>query len=167
MVALVAMMVAAAPSEACREHYAALRYRDAIVSCTDALAATADRGELYRLIGLSLAGVGEIDKARRVFAALLALEPGAALPGGLSPKLTAPFEAARADATPVLLGATRDADELIISITDGASRPVAELRVGSSRMARTERTRAPAGAVRVTALDVLGGELASVEVAAV
>lgn len=157
------ILIAAAPSDTCREHYAALRYRDAITACTDALPAAADRAELYTLIGLSLAGVGETEKARRVFAALLAFKLDAALPGGLSPKLKDPFDAARADSVPISITAARDRDDVVIIITDGPSRPVAELRVGPNRVARAERVKAPA-ATRVTALDVLGGEIATVEI---
>ncbi len=162
---LLLTLLAATPSDACREHYAALKYRDAIAACTDALAAAGDRAELYTLIGLSLAGVGEAEKARRVFAALLLLKPDAALPPGLSPKLRAPFDAAKADAAPIGFSATRDGDEVVIALSDGPSRPVAELRVGAQRVARSDRVKAPPGPLRVGALDVLGGELASVDVA--
>jgi hypothetical protein len=170
----------AGAGDACHEHYAALRYRDAITACTEALTSgDADRSELYVLIGLSLAGTGEADKARRVFAALLALKPLVELPAGLSPKLRAPFEAAKDDATVIRLEASVDgAPGSTLSVTarvnDGASKPVAELALSAgdrlARMRRADPTRLalpwpPAGGqATLFAYDVLGGELASTPV---
>jgi hypothetical protein len=174
----IALVISA--SDPCHEHYAALRYRDAIAACTDALTAgEGERPELYLLIGLSLAGAGEPDKARRVFAALLAMNPLVELPPGLSPKLTAPFSAAKGDATVIRLDAAAEGSpgaalNVTARVNDGPSRPVHELALSLgdrlARMRRGDPTRLsvpwPSSAAKATlfAYDVLGGEVASAPV---
>ncbi|MBK7860765.1 MAG: right-handed parallel beta-helix repeat-containing protein [Archangiaceae bacterium] len=180
MIAAAALVMLLGADDACHDHYAALRYRDAISACTEALAAGGDRSELYTLIALSLAGAGDSDKARRVFAALLAMNPGATLPAGLSPKLRAPFDAAKDAATVISLTAEVDSTtagttlDVTVAVSDGASRPVSELALSAgdrlARMRRADPTRLsapwPASALGATlfAYDVLGGELASAPV---
>jgi hypothetical protein len=76
-----------------------LRYHEAAEAAAAALASgRADPAELaaiHRLAGEIAAGLEDAAAAEDHFAALLALEPGATLPPGASPKLRAPFEAAR------------------------------------------------------------------------
>lgn len=76
-----------------------LRYHEAAEAAAAALAAgRADPAELaaiHRLAGEIAAGLEDTAAAEDHFAALLALEPGVTLPPGASPKLEAPFEAAR------------------------------------------------------------------------
>jgi hypothetical protein len=62
--------------------------------------------ELHFYAGRLAAGLDHADVARDHFARALALEPDLALPPGTSPKLTAPFDAARAASVPLRLHAT-------------------------------------------------------------
>jgi hypothetical protein len=56
-----------------------------------------DHLRALRIAGEVEAALGDVDAARRHFATWILLAPDAALPGGLSPKITEPFEAARAE----------------------------------------------------------------------
>jgi hypothetical protein len=182
---LVAQTAWADAAQDCRAQYADLHYREAVASCTRALqsATAGERTELYVLIGSSLAATGDADQAQRVFVSLLAVDPRAELPKGASPKLREPFEAARALAAPVqlsarLVEAPREGGEAVVlaEVHDGAAQPVTEVTLTvdgavarAARTAEPARLTVPAGSrgasARVRALDLLGGELASVTLA--
>jgi hypothetical protein len=123
--------------------------------------------ELHLLGGKLAAGLDRAAEAEAHFARVLALRPDAALPAGTSPKLTAPFDAAKAKTVPLAIRVTSvrglvtlvpAADPLglvagiAVAIVDGAGahRDVIDRR--STRIAL------PAGttAIEVTALDADG-----------
>src|SRR5437870_5819451 len=52
--------------------------------------------QIYRMWGEVAAALGDAADAEKYFTRLLSLEPSAALPEGVSPKISAPFDAARA-----------------------------------------------------------------------
>ncbi len=109
---------------------AALEYDQALAIVERVIAAgtttePARLAELHLVAGRLAAGLDRGDAARAHFAIALALDPALALPAGTSPKLTAPFEAARASTTPLRVhataaGAVIDADALgLVRRTDG------------------------------------------------
>ena len=51
--------------------------------------------EIYKLLGASAVALGKVDDAEKYYRAWIALEPSAALEAGASPKLRAPFDAAK------------------------------------------------------------------------
>jgi len=55
----------------------------------------AQLAEIYRMSGEVAAGLGQAERARDLFARLLALRPGFVMPEGTSPKIAEPFAAAR------------------------------------------------------------------------
>src|SRR5262249_28160285 len=89
---------------------ASLEYEQALATVEGAL----DRGgadparlvELHLLAGRLAAGLDRAAAAEDHFARVLALRPDTALPPGTSPKLTAPFAAARARSAPLEVHAT-------------------------------------------------------------
>jgi hypothetical protein len=101
---------------------AALEYDQALAVVTRILerGATTDPAqvaELHFYAGRLAAGLDRADLARDHFARALELRPDLALPPGTSPKLTAPFEAARATTQPLRVHVTAqqvvvDADPL-------------------------------------------------------
>ncbi|MDB4964189.1 MAG: hypothetical protein JWP01_4188 [Myxococcales bacterium] len=157
-----------------RQREAALDYQGALTIVEGALAAGgADPGrlaELHLFAGRLAAGLDRADRAEGHFARVLALRPELRLPEGTSPKLTAPFEAARARSIPLRLSVTStrglvtlhlDADALglvagvQVHVIDGAgvhSDVVAE---------RSTRIAIPSGtqATEASALDVMGNRL--------
>ncbi|MFN0248658.1 MAG: hypothetical protein ACKV2T_17345 [Kofleriaceae bacterium] len=123
--------------------------------------------ELHLLGGKLAAGLDRAAEAEAHFARVLALRPGTALPDGTSPKMTAPFDAAKAKSVPLAIRVTDvrglvtlvpSADPLglvagiAVAVVDsaGAHRDVVDRR--STRIAL------PAGttAIEVTALDADG-----------
>lgn len=61
-----------------------------------------ETAEIHRLLGMSAGALEQSDEALRHFRRLLALDPGAALEEGTSPKITRPFEKARQGGAAVL-----------------------------------------------------------------
>lgn len=109
---------------------AALEYDQALAIVDRVIAAgtttePARLAELHLYAGRLAAGLDRRDAARAHFAIALALSPALALPAGTSPKITAPFEAARAASSPLRVhatpaGAVIDADPLgLVRRTDG------------------------------------------------
>jgi hypothetical protein len=180
-VALVASIVAfAAPARAddaahdlaqAHELEAALDYAGALRIVDQALARggsdTFQYVELHLLGGKLAAGLDRGAEAEAHFARVLALRPDTVLPAGTSPKMTAPFDAAKAKSVPLAIRVTSvrglvtlvpSADPLglvagiTVAVVDGAGahRDVVDRR--STRIAL------PAGttAIEVTALDADG-----------
>lgn len=92
---------AAGPTlDAAREAKGVLDYERALALAGEALRSgdneRAELVEIYRLAGEVAAGLDRTDEAEMWFKRLLALEPTATLPVGTSPKITGPFERARA-----------------------------------------------------------------------
>ena len=120
---VVAVAVAAAPVARADDELAeaerlkaALDYQDALAIVDRLLArggAAPDRlAQLHLLAGTLAAGLDRAALAEDHFARLLAIEPGATLPPGTSPKITAPFDAARARTEPLHISA-RAADGVV------------------------------------------------------
>jgi hypothetical protein len=174
------LLVLAATPDDCREAYAAVNYKDAARICVEVLsdAPTGELPGLYRLAGLSLAAVGDDDRATVLFESLLAMEPNIRLDESISPKLRAPFDQAQRERKGA--GLTLEPSvakaiagkplELSVAVKDGPGHPVTELalrRGGQQRsVARADPTRfslepAPAGklALQLTAVDRFGGRL--------
>jgi hypothetical protein len=140
-------LFAVSPAE-CRQAYADVHYREAANLCLAAVpgASGAQLLDCYRFAGLSLAALGETEQARTVFESLLALDPKATLDASLSPKLVAPFEAAKAGgaATGASVRATlptppKTGERVLVraEVDDGPARPVARV---AARAAGTEQT---------------------------
>jgi hypothetical protein len=138
VIAAVLLTVLAATPDDCRSAYDALRFREAIETCKAAIpgAPPEQLTGLYRFLGLSLATVGDDPVAFQAFVSLLALDPTEKLSETLSPKLAAPFQAARSAgaASPVHLSIEPArpprADRrlsLKVSVTDSLLRPVVRL----------------------------------------
>ena len=71
--------------------------RTALVAAINAgTASPQDLADIYRLSGIVEAALGETGSAQASFAKWLALDPKASLPPGTSPKMTRPFDAAKA-----------------------------------------------------------------------
>jgi tetratricopeptide (TPR) repeat protein len=107
---------------------------------------------IYRALAESRAALGEADAAEAEFRRLLSLDPEAALPPGSSPKLTAPFEAARSfmsQRKPLQATCVRGDDRALLSIVSDPTGLVASGRLlaqGGSTLARARkagRTRFP------------------------
>ncbi|MFN0250304.1 MAG: hypothetical protein ACKV2T_25725 [Kofleriaceae bacterium] len=154
-----------------RELEAALDYAGALRIVDTALARggsdTFQYVELHLLGGKLAAGLDRAAEAEAHYARVLALRPNTALPDGTSPKLTGPFDAAKAKSVPLVIRVTEvrglvtlvpSADPLglvagiAVAVVDGAGahRDVIDRR--STRIAL------PAGttAIEVTALDADG-----------
>jgi len=86
------------PLDDARAAAARLKYKLALKYATEALAVPnnthAALVEIYALLATAHATLGEPDKATDAFTRLLGIEPGFALPKGLSPKVTTPFREA-------------------------------------------------------------------------
>ena len=94
------------PLDVARELAASLDYERALVivdrEIARGAATTAARlVELHLLAGTLAAGLDHADAAQVHFAKVLALAPDTHLPDGTSPKITAPFDAARAATVPL------------------------------------------------------------------
>jgi hypothetical protein len=131
---------------------------------------------IYRQLGECRAALGD-DAAATEFRRLLALDPGAELPAGSSPKVTAPFDSARdfmRQHPPLTVRCVREGSAAVLAIqsdplaliasarlttADGTVLTRARRRSGRARVSLT----APASAPRelaCTAMDVYGNELA-------
>lgn len=126
--------------------------------------------ELHLLAGRLAAGLDRARAAEDHFARVLALAPGTALPEGTSPKLTAPFAAARARSAPLEVRATavrglvtlvvsRDALGLVagiaVHVVDGAGGHRDLVERGATRLAIPPGTTA----IEAAALDASGNRL--------
>jgi hypothetical protein len=169
-IAIVAVAAAVAPARAddaldeARRLQAALEYEQALVVVERAI----DRGgndraryvELELLAGTLAGGLDRADAARDHFARALALRPDATLPYGTSPKITAPFDAARATATALRISAHASAGEVVLDVAGDPLHLVAGMRV-ASQLVHATRAPLPAGAttIDVVAIDTRGNEL--------
>ncbi len=154
-----------------RELEAALDYTGALRVVDQALARggsdTFQYIELHLLGGKLAAGLDRAAEAEAHFARVLALRPDAALPDGTSPKITAPFAAAKAKSVPLVIRVTSvkglvtlvpSADPL--GLVSGIAVAVVD-RAGAHRDVidrRSPRIALPVGttAIEVSALDADG-----------
>ena len=132
---------------------------------------------IYRQLGESRAALGDDGAAATEFRRLLALDPGAELPRGSSPKVTAPFESARdfmRQHRPLTIGCAREGRGAVLAIQSDPLSLVASARLITADGTVLTRARRPSGRARIslaapagahqdlacTALDVYGNELA-------
>ena len=158
--------------------YNTLAYDDCIDAAEDALderAAREERIDTYRYQGLCYAALGETDDARGAFIAMLAIDPDAKLPPGLSPRFTSAFLEARGHwygKTAMKLTVVDERDDggqrvLTLAVDDKADmvRKVAWREVGGAlsrkyRAAERMELRLPEGVdAEVVGLDAGGGEV--------
>ncbi len=128
--------------------------------------------ELYKLLGASAVALGKTDDAEKYYRAWLALEPTASLDAGASPKLRAPFDAAKSfitangplDVTAERLG-DRDVRVRVISDPLALARTV---RSGETSVPLADRvaTVTNASGTSVDVLDRYGNTLAEVRATA-
>lgn len=125
VLAIAAILAVAAAARAddlddARKLEASLEYERALALVTQAIArggATPDHlADLELEAGKLAAGLDRPDDAEAHFARALALRPALALPAGSSPKLTAPFEAARARTAPLAITHARTGAHLGIAV---------------------------------------------------
>lgn len=153
---------------------AALDYAGALVVVDRTLArGGADPGryvELHLLAGRLAAGLDRPQVAEDHFARVLALAPATTLPEGTSPKLTAPFETARARSIPLRVHVTSVRGLVTIHLDADRLGLVSGIRVhvvdgtgthGEVTDRRSPRIGIPAGttAVEVAALDASGNRI--------
>ena len=126
----------------------ALEYEQALALVERAIAhggADHDRVvELHVLAGTLAAGLDRASAAEDHFARALALAPAATLPDGTSPKITAPFDAARARTPPLRISTRVVAGEIVVDVADDPLHLVAKTQHAGQR---------------VVALDTYGNEL--------
>lgn len=72
--------------------------------------------ELHMMAGKLAAGLDHMLIAEDHFARVLAIHPDAALPDGTSPKITAPFYAARSASQPLHVTARRHGDSVVLAV---------------------------------------------------
>lgn len=85
-----------------------------------------DRINAYRLLGLCQAALGELESAREAFSNMLAIDPQATLPEGLSPRFTSAYAEAKGaliDNAPLALAVEEEREEgkarvLLVAVTD-------------------------------------------------
>jgi hypothetical protein len=157
-----------------RRREAALDYQGALAIVDRVLArGGADPGryaELHLLAGRLAAGLDQPQVAEGHFARTLALRPDTRLPDGTSPKLTAPFDIARARTLPLQLRVTSIQGLVTIHLDADALGLVAGIQVHVLDRAGTHsdvvarramRIAIPAGtsAVEVAALDASGNRV--------
>lgn len=162
--------------ERARQDKVALNYQRALLTLDEALAlgrsGPREVAEIHRLRGEMAAGLGDEPAAIASFTRFLSLAPGAELPEGTSPKLTAPFEQARLSLAGAYLRvrvASEDGAAVLVVDSDPAGL-VAGARArqpgGAGVVTRgtgTIRLELPAGgASQVAAIDEHGNELAVV-----
>jgi hypothetical protein len=126
----------AGPLARARKELDALQYDKARASLDEALRAgdngPAELAEIYLLAGQVAGALDDAAAAEDHFKRLLVLQPGAKLPAGMSPKITAPFDAARGWLDEhAALAADLDtrADALIFVIQSDPLAMIAEARV--------------------------------------
>lgn len=84
----------AAALDAARKAYADLSYegcRDQARESLEDKAALPERVDAYRLLGLCQAALGDTEEAHDAFVKMLAIDPAAELPAGLSPRFTSSY----------------------------------------------------------------------------
>lgn len=86
---------AAAPAlQQARAAYGELNYegcRDKAQEALEEPATLDERVDAFRHLGLCQAALGEVEEAREAFVTMLAIDPGATLPDGLSPRFTSTY----------------------------------------------------------------------------
>ncbi|MEO6773847.1 MAG: hypothetical protein ABI467_12670 [Kofleriaceae bacterium] len=157
-----------------------LEYEQALVLADRTIASgisTRDQlADLHLIAGRLAAGLDHPEVAQQHFAKLLALRPDTALVAGTSPKLTAPFEAARAAPHALAVTARIEADRVVVEVASDPLHLVAGLRVECSgagpvhggHLEHALVATIPAGVIAIQAIvtDDAGNELATLALAA-
>ncbi len=152
-----------------------LEYEQALVLADRTIAlglASRDQlADLHLIAGRLAAGLDHPEIAQAHFAVALALRPGTALVAGTSPKLLAPFEAARASAPALEIALRVASGHAFATVMRDPLQLVAGLRVGlvaadgtgSTQVARGLDLALPSGAraTSIEAIDAHGNELAA------
>jgi hypothetical protein len=89
---------AASDLDAARQAYGELNYegcKDAAQAALEAPGTREERVDAYRLLGLCEAALDDTDAARTAFSHMVAIDPDAKLPEGLSPRFTSSYLEAR------------------------------------------------------------------------
>jgi len=90
----------------------------------------AELAEIYRLLGVAAAAVGDANAATDAFARCLALAPKTTLPDGTSPKITKPFAAAKAKVkSPLAIKAEARSTALLVQTVHDPMDMVVRFRV--------------------------------------
>jgi hypothetical protein len=170
--AIIAVVLAiAAPARAddlaeAKRLEAQLEYEPALVIVERLIAAGG--AERDRLAGLHLfagrlaAGLDRTAVAEEHFARVLALVPATRLPDGTSPKLTAPFDAARGRSVPLRVSAVIDATSVTLAVEADPLQLVAGIAVivdGRELRAQGRRVEAIGKITEIAALDTYGNRL--------
>ena len=180
LVALLVLMAAAADLDAAQKAYVDVDYqrcRDRAQAALLVPATITERVSAYRLLGLCAAATNDADDAREAFRMMLAIDPAARLPEGLSPRFTSSFREAKGSwvgTTPLALtlkdeaikGSTRT---VTIAVADDAElvtkigwRAAGGTEGKAVKVASLVELELPAGPqVVVVALDKTGGEVAT------
>jgi hypothetical protein len=178
-------ILAAAPTTSqCRESYDSLQYRVAAETCAAAIAQAPQEQllELYRLVAMSAAAVGDNATASSAFLSLLALDGSYQLPDSVSPRIRELLEQVRAKAgdAPVHLDVVPEGPAYVrrrvsirVTVTDSRENPVKTFSASSpggqsqaDRLASPVLLQLPPAPqtpslnVEVRALDAFGGALA-------
>ena len=145
----------AAPLDDARDAYDGFDYKlckERVEDALDLPAARAERTEAYKLLGLCHAAEDETDEARAAFITMLAVDPDAKLPDGLSPRFTSSYLEAKGhwlNKTAIGLTTEDERDEgdlrvLTLVVVDKASlvKKVAWARARRGTLARAARRRA-------------------------
>ena len=159
-----------------------LEYEQALVLADRTIAegvATRDQlADLHLIAGRLAAGLDHADIAQQHFAKVLALRPDTSLVAGTSPKLLAPFEAAKQAPHDLVVGAHVEAGRVVATVASDSLHLVAGLRVAMGlggeptppvfQIVHGLAMAIPAGAhVKYVAfIDEAGNELALVELSA-
>jgi hypothetical protein len=150
--------------------------KERVEEALDLAASRDDRVEAYRLLGLCHAALGETEEAREAFIVMLAVDPKAKLPDGLSPRFTSAYLEAKGhwlNKTALQLEIEDEREErdlrvLTVKVTDNADliRKVAWRITGGTlspalRSAERMEMRIPQGEdVELIGLDEAAGEVA-------
>lgn len=124
--------------------------------------------EIYKLLGASAVALGKTDDAEKYYRAYLALDPKASLDAGTSPKLRAPFDAAKSYITangPLDVVAEHVADGVRVRVISDPLALVRTARIGETSVALVDRGALVAAAIGpVLVLDRYGNVLVEVAV---
>lgn len=177
-VALFTWIIVGTPLSDAQSAYEGLEYERCATEAESALmepATLPGRVDAYRLLGLCRAALGNADLARDAFVSMLAIDPKARLPDGLSPRFTSSFLEAKGffvDAEPLELAisSAREEDgarvvvlevqDALEMITQVAVRDAAGLRPGLRVARRMELTLPLYDDAEIVALDASDGEVA-------
>ncbi|HEY1099545.1 MAG TPA: hypothetical protein VGF99_11485 [Myxococcota bacterium] len=180
LLALLLTVAAASDLDAAQKAWVDVEYgrcRDKAQAALLVPATTTERVTGYRLLGLCAAAGNDTDAAREAFRMMLAIDPTARLPDGLSPRFTSSFREAKGSwvgVTPLALSVVDDTPSnggrrVVVGVADDAElvdritwRAAGGTTGKPVRTATKVELDLPAGPeIVVVALDKSGGEVAT------